>query len=76
MVIIPKKILIITSDEYKMINSKELFKRQMNMEQQFYDHSFRARILGSDSYMLSRYLYHLRMASWYEIAPPHFGTNY
>lgn len=56
MVIIPKKILIITSDEYKMINSKELFKRQMNMEQQFYNHSFCARILGYDSYMLSRYV--------------------
>lgn len=48
---------------------KEYFK-QMNMEQQFYDHSLRARILQYDSYFLSRYFYHLRMIEWYELAPP------
>ena len=51
------------------INKKDFF-HQMAKEQQFYDHSLRARILGYDSYMLSRYLYHLRMAEWHEIAPP------
>lgn len=57
--------------------TKKEFLKQIAIEQQFYDHSFRARILGCDSYMLSRYLYHLRMAAWYEIAPPlHLGTNY
>lgn len=49
--------------------TKKDFLKQIAIEQQFYDHSYRARILGYDSYMLSRYLYHLRMAAWYEIAP-------
>lgn len=39
------------------------------MEQKFYDHSLRARILRYDSYFLSRYFYHLRMIEWYELAP-------
>lgn len=51
--------------------TKKEFLKQIAVEQRFYDHSYRARILGYDSYMLSRYLYHLRMAAWYEIAPPH-----
>lgn len=42
----------------------------MAMEQQFYDHSLKAKILGYDSYMLSRYLYHLRMVEWHENTPP------
>lgn len=48
---------------------KEYFK-QMAIEQQFYAHSLRARILRYDSYFLSRYFYHLRMIEWYELAPP------
>lgn len=42
----------------------------MAMEQKFYDHSLRARILKYDSYMLSRYFYHLRMVEWHELTPP------
>ena len=53
------------------INKKNFF-RLMAMEQQFYDHSLKAKILGYDSYMLSRYLYHLRMVEWHENTPPQF----
>ena len=45
------------------------------MEQQFYDHSLKAKILGYDSYMLSRYLYHLRMVEWHENTPPICGKR-
>lgn len=51
--------------------TKKEFLKQMAIEQQFYDHSLRARILRYDSYFLSRYFYHLRMIEWYELAPPH-----
>lgn len=45
----------------------------MAMEQQFYDHSLRARLLRYDSYMLSRYFYHLRMVEYHELFfPPQF----
>lgn len=50
--------------------TKDEFLKQMAEEQKFYDHSLRARILGYDSYMLSRYFYHLRMVEWYELTPP------
>lgn len=50
--------------------TKKEFLKQMAIEQQFYDHSLRARILRYDSYFLSRYFYHLRMTEWYELAPP------
>lgn len=53
---------------------KEYFK-QMAIEQQFYAHSLRARILRYDSYFLSRYFYHLRMIEWYELAPPKCGIK-
>lgn len=43
----------------------------MAMEQQFYDHSLRARLLRYDSYMLSRYFFHLRMVEYHELTPPH-----
>lgn len=52
--------------------TKDEFLKQMAEEQKFYDHSLRARILGYDSYMLSRYFYHLRMVEWYELTPPRF----
>lgn len=52
---------------------KEYFK-QMIIDQLFYEHSLRARILRNDSYMLSRFFYHLRMMKWYELAP-HFGNK-
>ena len=42
----------------------------MAMEQQFYDHSLRARLLRYDSYMLSRYFYHLRMVEYHELFFP------
>lgn len=49
----------------------------MAMEQQFYDHSLRARLLRYDSYMLSRYFYHLRMVEYHELffPPPICGTS-
>ena len=49
--------------------TKKEFLKQIAIEQQFYDHSLRARILRYDSYFLSRYFYHLRMIEWYELAP-------
>lgn len=55
--------------------TKQEFLRQMASEQRFYDHSLRARILRHDGYMLSRYLYHLRMVEWHEITPPIYGTS-
>ena len=54
----------------KMIYTKKEFFEQMAMAQKFYDHSLRARILKYDSYMLSRYFYHLRMVEWHELTPP------
>lgn len=53
-----------------MSYTKEEFLRQMAEEQKFYDHSLKARVLKYDSYLLSRYLYHLRMVEWYELSPP------
>ena len=50
--------------------TKREFFKEMDREQSFYDHSLRARLLRYDSYFLSRYLYHLRMAEWYMITPP------
>ena len=52
--------------------TKKEFLRLMAKEQQFYDHSLKARILGYDSYLLSRYFYHLRMVEWHELTPPQF----
>lgn len=57
-------------DNMSRDKSKQEFFHQMAMEQQLYDHSLRAWILQYDSYMLSRYLYHLRMVEWHEITPP------
>ena len=53
------------------ISTFQDFSLKMAREQSFYDHSLRARLLGYDSYNLSRYLYHLRMIEWHEITPPH-----
>lgn len=50
--------------------TKQKFFDQLALEQQFYDHSLRAKVLRYDSYYLSRYLYHLRMAEWHDITPP------
>lgn len=58
-----------------MIYTKKEFFEQMAMEQKFYDHSLRARILKYDSYMLSRYFYHLRMVEWHELTPPICGIK-
>ena len=49
--------------------TKEEFLKQMAKEQQFYDHSLRAKILKYDSYMLSRYFFHLRMVEYHELTP-------
>lgn len=50
--------------------TKKEFLLEMAKEQQFYDHSMKARMLGYDSYLLSRYFYHLRMVEWHELTPP------
>lgn len=55
--------------------TKQKFFDQLALEQQFYDHSLRAKVLRYDSYYLSRYLYHLRMAEWHDITPPDCGTR-
>lgn len=55
--------------------TKEEFLKQMAKEQQFYDHSLRAKILKYDSYMLSRYFFHLRMVEYHELTPPICGTS-
>lgn len=52
--------------------TKEEFLKQMAKELQFYDHSLRAKILKYDSYMLSRYFFHLRMVEYHELTPPPF----
>ena len=56
------------------VNKKDFF-HQMELEQHFYDHSLKAKILGYDSYMLSRYLYHLRMVEWHETTLPICGIG-
>lgn len=50
---------------------KQEFFSEMAAEQAFYNHSFKARMLGYDSYFVSRYFYHLRMIEWLEVTPPH-----
>lgn len=55
--------------------TKDEFLEQMAMEQKLYDHSLRAWLLRYDSYMLSRYFYHLRMVEYHELTPPIYGTR-
>lgn len=55
--------------------TKDEFLKQMAMEQNFYDHSLRARLLQYDSYMLSRYFYHLRMVEYHELTPPNLWNK-
>lgn len=55
--------------------TKDDFLKQMAIEQQFYYHSLRAWLLRYDSFMLSRYFYHLRMVEYHELTPPIYGTS-